>query len=182
VRPWPGLLAGMVAVGLAGCTNSVTAPSFSGPSATAAGTATPKAVPLPPLPTGAKAAAQAAAVRFDSVYFVGRFAASWNLLAPAARSQVPESVWVGVHDGCASATSGVTSVIRSVTVFGDTAIVTETIRGSQSRQDTAGYVFYYADGSWGYSPGDPGIYHRGSIAADIDAAKTAGLCAGLKSF
>jgi len=184
----------MAAIGMVGCTNSAATPpapgqsataagtASSGQSATAAGTARPTTAPAAPLPTGAKAAARAAAAQFDSVYFAGRYSASWNLLAPAVRSQVPERVWVGVHDGCVAATSGVRRVIRSVTVFGNTAIVTETVRGSQSRQDTAEYVFVYTDGSWGYSPVYPGIYHGRSIAADIDAAKAAGLCAGWKSF
>ena len=185
MRLWQGLLAGMVAVGLVGCTNSAAPPPDAGQSAqsaTASVTARPTAAPPAHLPAGAKATARAAAAQFDSVYFAGRYAASWNLLAPAVRSQVPENVWVGVHEGCAAATSTVTRVIKSVTVFGPTAIVTETVRGSHSKRDTAEYVFEYAAGSWGYSPVYPGIYHRGSIAADIDAAKAVGLCGGWKSF
>ena len=42
-------------------------------------------------------------------YFASRFADSWSLLAPDARRQVPKAVWVGVHDGCPAATSGVTA-------------------------------------------------------------------------
>jgi hypothetical protein len=184
VRIWQGLLVGLAAVGLAGCTNSAATPPSAGLSATttAAATARPTAAPTAPLPTGAKATARAAAAQFDRVYYAGQYAASWNLLAPAVRSQVPENVWVGVHDGCAAAVSGVSRVIRSVTVFGNTAIVTETVRGSQSRRDTAEYVFVYTNGSWGYSPVYPGIYHGSSIAADIHAAKAVGLCAGWKSF
>jgi hypothetical protein len=188
VRLWQGLLAGMVAAGLAGCTNSAAPPPDAGQSApasgsaTASGTARPAAAPPVTLPAGAKAAVQAAAARFDRVYYARRYAASWSLLAPAVRSQVPENVWVGVHNGCASATPGATRVIRSVTVFGTTAIVTEAVSGSHSKRNTAEYVFEYADGSWGYSPVYPGIYHSGSIAADIGAAKAAGLCAGWKSF
>ena len=184
MRLWQGLLVGLAAVGLVGCTNSAATPPAADlpATATAAATARPPAAPAAPLPTGARATAQAAAAQFDSVYFAGRYAASWNLLAPAVRSQVPENVWVGVHEGCAATTSGVSRVIRSVTVFGNTAIVTETVRGSQSKRDTAEYVFVYTDGSWGYSPVYPGIYHGRSITADIQAAKAVGLCAGWKSF
>ena len=182
MRLWQGLLAGMVAVGLVGCTNSAAQPPDAGQSATASGTARPTVAPPAHPPAGAKAAARAAAAQFDSAYFARRYAASWSLLAPAVRSEVPENVWVGVHDGCAAATSGLRRVIRAVTVFGNTAIVTETIRGSQSRHDTAEYVFVYANGSWGYSPVYPGIYRGTSIAADIHAAKAVGLCAGWKSF
>lgn len=182
MRLWQGLLVGMVAVGLVGCTNSAAPPPDAGQSATASGTARPTAAPPAPPPSGAKATVRAAAARFDSMYFARRYAESWNLLASAVRSEVPENVWVGVHDGCAAATSGMRRVIKSVTVFGNTAIVTETVRGSQSRQRTAEYVFVYMGGSWGYSPAYPGIYHGRSIAADIQAAKAAGLCAGWKSF
>ena len=182
MRLWKGLLVGVVAVGLAGCTNSASTPSAAGQSPTAAETVRSAAAQVTSLPAGAKDDARAAAAQFDSAYLSGRFAASWYLLAPGARRQIPKKVWVGVHDGCPAATPGVTRVIKSVTVFGDTAIVTETIRGAQSRRNTAGYVFYYTGGHWGYSPVYPGIYHHGSISADIAAAKAAGLCADWKTF
>ena len=116
------------------------------------------------------------------MYFASRFAASWDLLAPDAQRRVPKNVWIKVHEGCPAATLGVTRVIKAVTVFGSTAIVTETITGAHSKRNTIGYVFYYVDGHWGYSPLYPGIYHRGSIAADIAAAKAAGLCSSSKAF
>ena len=188
MRLWKGLLVGLVAVGLAGCTNSAAtsssadqSPTAADQSPTAAGTVRPTAQPTP-LPAGAKVSARAAASQFDSAYFASRFADSWSLLATDAQRQVPKEVWVGVHDGCPAVTSEVTRTIRSVTVFGNTAIVTETIMLSQSRRHTVEYVFYYMDGHWGYSPGYPGIYHHGSIAADVAAAKKAGLCAGWKTF
>jgi hypothetical protein len=182
VRLWKGLLVGVAAVGLVGCTNSASTPPSAGPSPTAAGTTEPTAAQATPLPAGAKSDVRVAAEQFDSDYFADRFAAAWYLLAPDVQRQVPKKVWAGVHDGCPSATSGVTRVIKSVTVFGNTAIVSETVLREQSRRNTVEYVFYYMAGHWGYSPVDPGIYHRGSIAADIAAAKAAGLCVSWKAF
>ncbi len=183
MRPWKGLLAGVVAVGLAGCTSSAsTTPPVAGPSATAAGTTTESpAAPPAPVPPGARTGVRAAAAQFDSAYFAGQFAAAWSLLAPTVRRKVTERVWVGVHDACPSTASGVTRAIKAVTVFGNTAIVTEAVR-AQSRRHTVEYVFYYMDGHWGYSPVDPGIYLHRSVAADIGAAKAAGLCVGWKAF
>jgi hypothetical protein len=182
VRLWKGLLVGVVAVGLAGCTSSAsTTPPVAGPSPAVTGTTGSPAAPPAPVPTGAKAGVRAAAAQFDSAYFAGRFAAAWSLLAPTVRRKVTERVWVGVHDGCPSATSGVTRAIKAVTVFGNTAIVTETVREQASRH-TVEYVFYYMNGHWGYSPADPGIYLHRSVAADIGAAKAAGLCVGWKAF
>jgi hypothetical protein len=167
-----GLLVGIVVVGLAGCTvstNTTAAPSN----------------PPNPLPADAMTTARTAAAQFDSLYFASRFAASWALLAPDAQRQIPETVWVRVHDGCSSATSatsGVTRTIKSVTVFGNAAIVTESVLTLPSTRHTLEYVLNYADSRWSYSPGDLSIYHRRSIAADIAAAKAAGLCVSWKVF
>jgi hypothetical protein len=182
VRLWKGLLAGLVAVGLAGCTNSASTSSSAGRSPTAAGATEATAAPVTPLPSGAKADARSTATQFDSLYFANRYAASWYLLALDARRQVPQNVWIKVHEGCPAVASGVTRSVNAVTVFGQTAIVTETILRAPSTRNTAEYVFYYMGGHWGYSPQYPGIYHHGSIAADISAAKAAGLCASWKSF
>jgi hypothetical protein len=126
--------------------------------------------------------ARAAAVQFDALYLASRFAASWNLLAPAAKRQIRESVWVGVHNGCPPTMAGKTRVVSAVTVFGDTAIVTEQINGAPSRLSRTEDVFSYANGRWGYAPQDLGIYHKKSVAADIAAAKAGGYCASWKDF
>ncbi len=178
---WKGLLTGLAALALVGCTNSASTPPSPGQSPTAATTTGPPAAKATPIPPKAKTGARAAAAQFDSVYFASDFAASWDLLAPAVRRQIPKSIWVGVHDGCATASTGVTRVIKSVTVFGDAAIVTETITTAQSER-TAEYVFNYARGRWGYSPENLSIYHRGSVTADIAAARSAGFCSSKKVF
>jgi hypothetical protein len=176
VRAWKGLLTGVVAVGLAGCTSSASTLSST------AGTTAPAPAQASPLPSGATASARATATQFDSEYFASDYAASWALLTPDAQQQVPKNVWVKVHQSCPATTAGVTRTIKAVTVFGTTAIVTEAITGPDSRRNTAENVFDYVGGQWRYAPVNPGIYHRGSIAADIAAAKAAGLCAGWKSF
>jgi hypothetical protein len=195
VRLWQGLMVGLVAVGLAGCTNSASTPGSSGttgpapgssgttgPAPASSGTTRPASAQASPLPSGAIASARAAARQFDNAYFASKYAASWNLLSPKVKRQVPENVWATVHKSCPAATSGVTREIKAVIVFGTTAIVTETVRRANSSQNTVENVFYYASGHWGYEPVNPGIYHGRSISADIAAAKAAGLCVGWKTF
>lgn len=153
-------------------------PSSAGASpATRTRTAEPAAAPAGPAEAKTRAAVRAAAASFYRLYSSSQFAASWDLLALAAKKQVPQSVWVRVHEACPSAGAGMPRAVKSVVVFGDAAIVTETITGTLSRLGPAEDVFNYANGHWGFSPGDPGIYHRGSVAADIAAAKAAGFCA-----
>ncbi len=129
-----------------------------------------------------RASARTAAARFERLYFTRKLAASWDLLAPAAKRQVSRGVWVSVHEGCPSAGAGKVRAIKSVTVFGTAAIVTETLPGTLTRVGTAEDVFDYVNGRWRYSPDDLGIYHHGSVAADIAAAKAAGLCSSWKDF
>jgi len=130
----------------------------------------------------AQAHARAAAVQFDRLYLAGQFAASWDLLTPTVKRQIPRGVWVKVHNGCASAKAGTARAIKAVTVFGTVAIVSERLAGTQSKHSTAQEVFNYDHGRWGYSPNDLSIYHHGSIAADIAAAKAAGFCVSWKGF
>jgi hypothetical protein len=144
-------------------------------------TAEPAAAPAGPAEAKTRAAVRAAAASFYRLYSSSQFGASWDLLAVTAKKQVPQSVWVGVHEACPSVGAGMPRAIKSVVVFGDAAIVTETITGTLSRLGPAEDVFNYANGHWGFSPGEPGIYHRGSVAADIAAAKAAGFCANHRS-
>jgi hypothetical protein len=184
VRHALGLLASLAAVGLVGCSNSA-APSAPGIAASPSptGSAGIRPAPAPPGPAEPKtrAAARAAAVRFDRLYFAGQFAAAWDLLAPAVKQEVPQRIWVSVHNSCPSATAG-QARIRTVTLFGDTAIVTETRPGTRAKQRRNTVVFSFADNHWGYSPGDPGIYQHGSVAANVAAAKAAGFCTNWKDF
>jgi hypothetical protein len=126
------------------------------------------------------ASARAAAEQFYRLYAASDYAAVWNLLAPATKSQVTMNAWVGVHEACAAGGSGQSRVIKAVTVFGNAAVITEAAAGTAdgSVED----VFNYVDGGWRYSPQAPGIYRQHSVTADVAAARTAGLCASSKVF
>ena len=175
------LMVALMAVALAGCDGHSSAapsvpPQTGAPSPLVTET---KALAAPPSPASGKmkVGARETAERFYGLYLGRQFASSWELLAPAARRQIPQSVWVGVHEGCLSAVRE-SGTIRSVTVFGNAAIVTEEVTRTSSKSGALEAVFNYANGRWGYSPGDLGIYRRGSVVADIIAAKAAGFCAG----
>jgi hypothetical protein len=164
---------GSSATGSAG-TSSVT------PTGRASGAARtgPMAPPPSPASPEKRASARTAAQRFYGAYLAGQFAASWDLLAPAAKRQIPRGTWVGVHEGCLSARGARAGVIKTMTVFGNAAIVTEAITGASSNEGTVRAVFNYSGGRWGFSPGNLSIYHHGSVSADIEAARAAGFCSG----
>jgi len=138
--------------------------------------------PYAPPPSSASpqmtASVRKAAAHFSTVYQSRRFSASWDLLDPLAKKHIPRKTWVKVHDNCHGETTGSMRSIKSVTVFGHAAIVTETIKGATSQLRTIEVVFNYVNGRWGYSPSDLSIYQHGSISADIAAARTAGYCTG----
>ncbi len=176
-----GLLLGLAAIGLAGCSSggSLTSARHSlAEVAKADRAAAETSVAAPKMRAGARAAAAG----FDAAYLANRFATSWQLLAPAVKRQIPEEVWIGVHDRCQPAAAAKVRVISAVTVFGDTAIVTEQIAGGSAKLRSTENVFSYANGRWGYEPQDLGLYHKKSVAADVAAAKAAGYCTSWKDF
>jgi hypothetical protein len=177
-----GLLVGLVAAGLVGCSNAASGQPFAGLSSSAPAQASP-APPVGPAEPKTQTGARAAATHFYDVYLASQFAASWDLLAPAAKRQVSKGIWIKVHEGCLSAGSGgKIRVIKSVTVFGDAAIITESLAGTHSKHRTARSVFNYSDGHWGYAPNNLSIYHHRSVAADVAAARAAGLCSNWNDF
>jgi hypothetical protein len=188
MRLLKGLAVGLIAVGLTGCSVAASQPSGGGatpgggaapaPPVVVTSTAPPAAPVSPELRTGARAAA----ATFYGLYSASQFSAFWNLLSPATKRQVSRSVWVSVHEACPDAAAGKPRIIKAVTVFGSAAIVTEAIAGAPSNLGTAEDIFTYANGRWSYSPADLNIYHQGSVAADIGAAKAAGFCTGWKIF
>lgn len=173
------LLVGLIATGLLGCDGHSSAAPPEGPSPLVTKTTPATAPPSPPGPASRKikADARTTAERFYHLYLGRQFASSWELLAPAAKRQIPKQTWVGVHEGCLPAVTTESGTIKSVTVFGNAAIVTEKVIRT-SKSSTIRAVFNYTGGHWGYSPSDLGIYHHGSVSADIAAAKAAGFCAG----
>jgi len=165
-------LAGLIAVALVGCSDPAPVP--------AASSANRSDAPQTGLPEPkTKDGAHAAAVHFYRLYSTGQFEASWDLLTSTARQAIPLTTWVAVHKACPSAQRA--RVIKSVLVFGNAAIVTETLAGARPRRGKAHDVFSYADGHWAYAPDDLSIYLHGSVAADIAAAKAQGLCPARKA-
>ena len=124
------------------------------------------------------AGVRAAAQQFYALYTAGQWGAAWADLAPAAQSAVPVATWTAVHDGCPSPSAGMARVIKSVTLAGTTAVVTETIAGSLGSIGAASDAWTYSGGRWGFSPSasSMSIYTHGSVNADIAAAKAAGEC------
>jgi len=177
------VLLALVAISLAACSNAPSGSPSTGAVPAEHAAAAPSAAHAAAKPAQARtqAGARAAAWRFYRLYFGGQFAASWDLLAPAAKRQVPKRVWTGVHGGCQAGIAARFMVIGSVTVFGDAAIVTHKVTGTHARRRIARDIFNYANGRWGYSPADLSVYRHGSVAADISAAKAAGLCSGRKN-
>lgn len=174
-----GLLVGVAALGLVGLAGCSGAPGT--PSANPVATARTTASSVPPASPQMKAGARAAAIQFYGLYSANRFAAFWNLLAPATKRQISERVWVSVHEACSSA-AGKPRVIKAMTVFGDAAIITEAVSGTLLKAGTTEDVFNYADGYWRYTPGDVNTYRHASISADIAAARAAGFCTNSKIF
>jgi hypothetical protein len=170
------LLAGLTLAGLAGCSGASSPPAVGPAAARTTASSVPSASPQ--VTDGARAAA----TQFYALYSAGRFSAFWDLLAAATKKQVPSRVWVGVHDACRGASAGKSRIIKSVTVFGDAAIVTESVAGAAHGSGPAEDVFNYLDGRWSYSPADLSIYHHGSVAADVAAARAAGLCSAGRIF
>jgi hypothetical protein len=162
--------------GLAGCGGGGTsAPPVS---------MTPKVIAtassVPSATAGQKASARAAAKRFYGLYAASSYAALWSQLAPAVRREVPKAAWIGVHEACSAAVAGKSRNITAVTVFGNAAVVSETVAGA--KPGAVEDVFNYTGGHWRYSPQAPSIYGHGSVTADIAAAKAAGLCESSKVF
>jgi hypothetical protein len=176
-----GVLAALLAAGLTACGSSASFTTGGSPSSAPSAKTGPVTAQTRPTEPKTQAGARAAAARFYGMYAVGQFAASWDLLAPTAKREVPKAVWIGVHNGCAPASARKAVNIKYVTIFGDTAIITGTISSSQARHHTARNVFNYIHGHWSYSPTDLSIYQHGSIAADIAAARAAGFCTSRKA-
>lgn len=169
------VLVGLVSAGLVGCSSfaAVKSPESSVPTSLVT---TGPAAQADHAEAKTQAGARMAAAHFYDLYFEKAFATSWELLSSSAKRQVRKSIWIRVHKSCLSISSGErAAAIKSVTVFGDAAIVARTIR-THSKNRTVRDVFNYDNGHWVYSPADMSIYHHGSVAADIAAARTAGLC------
>jgi hypothetical protein len=144
------------------------------PSAAAASTA-PKAAAEPET----KAGVRAAATQFYAFYSASQWAQAWAYLAPATRRAVPAKTWTDVHEQCASPTAGLARTIKSVTLAGSTAVVSETVAGTLGKIATVSDAWAYSGGRWGLvlDKSSTAVYSHGSVKADVAAAKAAGECA-----
>ena len=174
------LLASLAVAGLA----SLAGCSGGGGAAAPSVSTTPKVIAtassVPSASAGQKASARAAAKRFYGLYAASSYATLWSQLAPAVRREVSKKAWIGVHEACSAAVAGKPRTITAVTVFGNAAVVAETVAGA--KPGAVEDVFNYTSGRWRYSPQAPSIYRHRSVAADIAAAKAAGLCTSSKVF
>jgi hypothetical protein len=127
-----------------------------------------------------EAGVRSTATAFYALYAAGQWDDVWEDLTPSAQKAAPQATFVAVHNGCPSPSAGMARVIKSVTLVGSTAVVTETIAGAASAIGTAADAWDYVDGRWGFqlSASSLAVYTHGSTAADIAAAKAAGECAG----
>lgn len=166
----------------AGTTTRSAAASSTRPAASSTGSAASSTQLAPSITPKVEAALRPTVTHFYSVYLGREVAASWDLLAPAVKKQISMQVWTGVHDACRPVNAGEARVIKAVTVFGNSAIVTIAIAGIPAKAGVSEDIFSYAQGRWGYSPTDIGIYRHGSITADVAAAKAAGICGSWTSF
>jgi hypothetical protein len=167
------------AITLAATALALTACASASPSATTAASA-----PAAGAPATSAAAAQpqtetgvrAAAAQFYALYAAGQWSAAWAYLTPATKAAVPEATFTAVHQGCPSPSAGVARVIKSVTLAGSTAVVTETVSGAAGALGSVTDAWQYAGGRWGVelSSSAMAVYKHGSAAADIAAAKAAG--------
>jgi hypothetical protein len=127
-----------------------------------------------------EAGVRAAATQFYALYAAGQWDSAWASLAPSVQAQVPEATFTAVHEGCPSPTEGMARVIKSVTMAGTTAVVTETVAGAAGALGSVTDAWQYAGGRWGISLSASAltVYTHGSVAADIAAAKAAESCTG----
>jgi hypothetical protein len=169
------------AITLAATALAVTACASGSPSATtsASAPAASSAAPAAAAQPATEAGVRAAATQFYALYAAGQWSSAWAYLSPATKGAVSEATFTAVHEGCPSPSAGMARVIKSVTLAGSTAVVTETVAGAASALGSVTDAWHYAGGQWGVelAPSALAVYKHGSAAADIAAAKAAGNCA-----
>jgi hypothetical protein len=125
------------------------------------------------------AAAQAAAQQFFTFYSAGQWDDAWQYLTAAEKQDAAESVYAAVHRGCPSAAAGIAYDIKSVTLAGQTAVITYSVSGATGTiLGSATMPMTWTPTGWGVEPSGMSIYGHGSVGADIAAAKAADDCAG----
>jgi hypothetical protein len=125
-----------------------------------------------------EAGVRAAATDFYAFYSARQWDQAWSDLAPSVQAKVSEAIWTAVHNACPGESDGLAREIKSVTVDGSTAVVTETIAGALGKLGTASDAWTYTGSRWGFAmtASDVAIYQHSSVKADVIAAKKAGSC------
>lgn len=166
---------------LAGCGASSAHGSGAGAAAQTAASspAAPTSAAASPAEPDTKAGVKATASSFYALFSAGQYGAVFQLVDPAQQKTIGKTTYLAVFKGCPSPSSGLARVIKSVTMAGHTAVVTETIAGVLSKLGAATDSFVYKGGKWYYQYPQTvmDLYAHGSVAADVAAAKKAGDCA-----
>jgi hypothetical protein len=164
---------GLLAASTAGC-SGLTGSSSPASADTVARTAQQTAQPE------TEAGARDAASQFYALYSASQWPQAWAFLSPASQHAAPEPVYVAVHEGCPPAMAGVARVIKSVTMAGATAVITETASGAIGALGSVTDAWTYSGGRWGLAMSQDALasYAHGSAAADLAALKASGECAG----
>jgi len=167
------LLAATLAV--AACSSTSTSSSGAATAQVAGSTASASASAQPETEAGVRAAA----TQFYALYAASQWSSAWPYLTPSTQAKVSEATFTAVHQGCTSPTAGLARVIKSVTLAGSTAVVTETVAGVAGSLGSVVDAWQYTGGQWriGLSSSALAVYTHGGAAADIAAAKAAGDCA-----
>ena len=163
--------AAVAGLAMAGCSPGGGAAAAPPPASAATPTTRALATPAEPRTV---AAIRSDADDYLSLSSAGQYAITYQLLSAAARQAISQQAWVAVHRGCPG--QGRSYQITHVVVSGETAVVTASQAGAGKRVSQT-ETLVYADGQWGVSPPDLGLYQHGSVAADVAAAHAAGRCA-----
>lgn len=122
------------------------------------------------------AGARAAASSFFNLYSAGRWAATYQLLSPAAQDAVSKATWAKAQQGCPNQGVELADTIKSVTLTGNTAVVRAAAPPGRVGWVYTVQVFTYSAGRWGYNPYDLDIYRRYAVGQIVAALKARGYC------
>ena len=167
------------AIALSTTALTVAACSSASPSPTSATARTTGSTASASAQAETEAGVRAAAAQFYALYAAAQWSSAWSYLTPSTQGKVSEATFTAVHLGCPSPTAGLARVIKSVTLAGSTAVVTETVAGAAGALGSVVDAWQYTGSQWriGLSSSALAVYTHGSAAADIAAAKAAGDCA-----
>ena len=122
------------------------------------------------------AGARAAARTFFNLYATSQWAATYQLLSPAAQHAVSEGTWAKAQQGCPNQGARLADTIKSVTLARNTAVVRAYPPPGAAGWVYTEQVFTYSEGRWGYSPYDLDVYHGRTIGQIVTALKVKGYC------